>query len=202
MRFGYIFAALLVICSASMVFSQSNPVEKSNFLVGGKLYFQSQTGEAYEDQNGESTTIFSINPDFGLFFADGFYLGAAGEMQSNDIGEKRRLEYTIGPKIGYFYNSDKFREDNQGALFPYAAIFFTYGKFQDHDEFELNYVKTTIGINLGAVKMISPALGLDIALKISHDSFEVDGENSAGMDGVTVRFGLGIVGFFGKRFNL
>ncbi|MEE9443359.1 MAG: hypothetical protein V3V99_11910 [candidate division Zixibacteria bacterium] len=202
MKNEYIFTALLIICAAGLAFPQSNPVGQSNFLVGGKLYFQSQTGEAYEDEEGESTTTISINPDLGIFFADGFYLGAAAEMQSIDIGKKRRLEYSIGPRIGYFYNSDKYREDNQGALFPYATIYFTYGEFQDHDEFEFNYVKTSIGINLGVVKMISPALGLDIGLKISHDTFEVKGENLAGMDGVTVRLGVGLVGFFGKRFNL
>lgn len=202
MKFQHILIAFLVVFTAGWVFAQSNPVEQSNFLVGGKIYFQSQTGEAYEDENGESTTTFSLNPDFGLFFADGFYLGAAFEMQSIDTGEKRRLEYSIGPKIGYFYNSDKYREDNQGALFPYAAIFFTVGDFQNHDAVELNYTKTTFGVNFGAIKMISPALGLDIALKVSYDSFETKDDNSAGMNGVTARFGLGLVGFFGKRFNL
>ncbi|MFH1701375.1 MAG: hypothetical protein ABIE07_12415 [Candidatus Zixiibacteriota bacterium] len=198
----YIFTALLLVCAAGLAWPQSNPVGQGNYLAGGKLYFQSQTGEAYEDENGESTTTISINPDFGIFFADGFFLGAAGEMQSIDIGEKRRLEYSIGPKIGYFYNSDKYREDNEGAVFPYATLYFTYGEFQNLEEFEINYSKTAIGINLGMIKMISPAFGLDVGIKISHDTFEIKGEDLAGMEGTSVRIGIGLVGFLGKRFNL
>lgn len=67
--------------------------EKGSFLVGGGLGLQT----------GENSSQFSLNPNFGYFFADNFAAGASLGFDFRKSGNVKQTEVGIGPFARYYF---------------------------------------------------------------------------------------------------
>ncbi len=84
--------------------------EKGTFLLGGSVSFQTSN----------AVSVFSLNPDFGLFIVDNLAVGAS----ANVLTSSGSTSYAIGPFIRpYFGKEEKGKFFAQGSLLVGGASY-------------------------------------------------------------------------------
>lgn len=160
------------------------PIEKGNSIIGGQFSVQHQSGDLYDD-----VTTVSINPSFGFFVGDGLMFGVNLELISMS-GDVVYSEFRGGPKVGYYMNINKGREKIKGAVYPYIIAFMNFGQIDVGLGTDLGTME--LGANIGAILMISDALGADLGLRYSTDSWSMRGYS---LSGNTIQLRIGITTF-------
>ncbi|MEE9442032.1 MAG: hypothetical protein V3V99_05125 [candidate division Zixibacteria bacterium] len=165
------------------------PLEKGNAILGGQFYVFSQSGDLYEDDGDGMTTII-LNPSLGFFVSDGFMMGANFDLVSLSQSGDTYTEFRIGPKIGYYLNTNQERVDVKGAVYPYISGFFNFGQIDFGGNGNINI--TEFGAQVGMILMISDAVGADLGFRVSSDKWSWDEYSDSG---TTIIFGVGITSF-------
>ena len=59
---------LIYFCLTMTVVAANSPVDQGSIILGGTLGFSTQSGELYENMDGEGRKMFAFMPTFGYFF--------------------------------------------------------------------------------------------------------------------------------------
>ena len=178
------------------------PIEKGSTILDGTLFFKSQSGDLWENGDGDAfTTIsfgnggfsgfseeLSLTPAFGYFISDGLMLGGQFAWTRYAQGDDDLSIFAVGPTVGYYFNVSKERTEVKGSVYPYIRAFFNYGNFDSGDVKIWQY-----GGQGGILWMLSGAVALDAALQFKGDSWDLGGPDN--VTGTTLMLGTGITAF-------
>jgi hypothetical protein len=150
--------AAIVLMFASGVYA-GMPIDKGNMFLAGGFSFTSAGGDLYKDFEDNSQTILMINPEFGYFFAPGIMAGAELGYSSWSWGDLKDTMFGFGPMVRYYINMNKELTEAKGAIFPYLGVHFLYSSCKFENGETLKWTTMTYGGEIGAVFMISDAIG-------------------------------------------
>jgi hypothetical protein len=186
----------VVLLLAVTATAAEHPVDKGSAIINGTVFFQSMTGEAYENFEGDGVTVLAAAPAVGFFVAPGVVIGGEFGYVDYSVGDESLSAFGVGPTVGYYFNSDPFRPEARGAAYPYVKGFFKYGKLDpDSDDPDDAITQTTFGGQAGVVYMISNAVGLDLGVRIQSDTIDEEEADSESVSGTVLWFGAGITAF-------
>ena len=184
----FLICSVLTVMPAFSAATANNPVDKGSTIISGQMYFQRQSGDLYECTG---RTTVQVIPGFGFFVSPGFMIGAEIGLLHQSACGNNYTEYAIGPKIGYYFNSDPTRTDFiKGTAFPHIAALGVIGSI--HARGSSNITVTQFGAEAGVVYMMSNAVGVDFAARFSYDTWSVRGWSNSG---ITIKVGVGVTAF-------
>jgi len=186
-------AAILLLAGAVM--AADNPVDKGSMILGGTAYFMGQSGEAYENIDGDTPSAIGITPSIGYFVAPSIMIGGEILFWNQSLGDRKWTDFAVGPIVGYYFNLDATRTEAKGAIYPYIKGFFIYGQ-QKYDDGTDDYTTDLMafGAQGGGVFMLSNAVGVDASVRFQSDSYKPEGADES-ISGTTLQVGLGITAF-------
>jgi hypothetical protein len=182
-------AGSLILLVASAVGAAESPIDKGSMTIGGTAYFNSQSGERYENFQGDGYTEIGIMPEFGYFIAPGIKIGASLAFVSASQGDESATLFGIGPNVTYYFNLNKERTEVKGAVYPYIGGFFSYATTSNG----VDLTETSFGGRGGINLMLSQAVAVDFGLQFSSESLDPDGFDS--ISGTTLSLLAGIQAF-------
>ncbi len=186
-------AAILLLAGAVM--AAETPVDKGSMILGGTAYFTGQSGDWYENADGDGVTTIGFVPSVGYFVAPSIMIG--GEIQFINLsqGDYKMTTFGIGPTVGYYFNLDATRTEAKGAIYPYIKGFFIYGQ-QKYDDGTDDYTTDLMafGAQGGGGFMLANAIGLGASVKFQSDSYKPEGADES-ISGTTLQVGVGITAF-------
>jgi hypothetical protein len=180
-----ILATVLVFGLGAM--AAESPIDKGSMMLGGMVFYQTASGDLYENANDETPSLISINPEFAYFVAPSICIGANFEYTKYTFGSADYTNLGIGPTVGYYFNMNP--TEVKGAIYPYVKGFFHYNSLE-REGFDDKYKTTTIGGNGGINFMITEAVAVDFGVVFSSES-EKFGDGDA-VKGTVLWFGAGI----------
>ncbi|MEW5925134.1 MAG: outer membrane beta-barrel protein [Candidatus Zixiibacteriota bacterium] len=189
MRKTYVLIVFAMLFAVTAM-AQDTPISPGSMMVGGSAYFQSLSGDLYENEAGDSYTEIMVAPNFGYFVAPGLVIGGELAFSSMKQGDYDASAIGIGPMIGFYFNVNSARTEVKGSIYPYikGQFIFLSASFNDSDATQLS-----LGGGAGINYMISDAVAIDLGLQIFSDSYEPDGGDS--ISGMNMMFGAGIQAF-------
>ncbi|MDP8205279.1 MAG: hypothetical protein P9L92_01345 [Candidatus Electryonea clarkiae] len=75
---------------------------KGGMELGGSFSFQTNSGEAYEDANGDGSTVINFMPSGGYFFMDNLAVVGVINYTSSSQGDWKSGQVGIGPGVEYY----------------------------------------------------------------------------------------------------
>ena len=203
--FAKCMVTMLVVLAAGAAAGADGPLEKGSFMLDGSFFFQSQSGDLWENGDGDAMTSYGIGnsrlsltgsyevaPTFGFFVSPGLMLGAQVAFVGYSSGDNKLSALAIGPSVIYYVNTDQSRIDAKGAVYPFFGAFFSYGSLSDEDEKIADLLQ--FGGRAGMLYMISDAVGADFTVRVQSDSWKYNGAPER-ISGMTFRLGVGIAAF-------
>ena len=76
-----------------------NPIDKGSIVLGGTIYFQNQSGDLYENMDGDALTTIAGNPSLGYFISPSILVGADVAFISMSQGDDDLTAFGIGPIV-------------------------------------------------------------------------------------------------------
>jgi len=178
---------VIVLLLSGAIVAAEGPIDKGSMIIEGDVYFQHQSGELWDNWQGEGQTTIVISPSLGFFVTNGFMLGGQLYFLGISQGTADLTSVIIGPVVGYYFNTDPTRTRVKGAVYPYVTGGFGFGNVSNGDSADL----FSIGMVGGAVFMVSNAVGVDVGLRLQSDRLS----NGGSASGTTIWFGAGITAF-------
>ncbi len=182
----FLIIMVVVIMSLSNAHAADYPIDQGSFAIEGSMYLRYQGGDLYENRAGDPLMTIIINPEIKYFISPGVYLGALFGLESYSQGSATADNILFGPSVGYYLNSDPMREIIKGSVYPFGSIFALFGSNEEGTAI------TSFGGRLGALYMLSDAVGVDFSLRMSRDSYQF---NSGTSSGRTLTAGIGVMSF-------
>ncbi len=160
-RFSQLVTVFILILSTSVI-AADFAFDKGAVRVGGSLFFQRETGEAYND-----VSILVISPSTSFALSKSFFFGINTYIENYDYSYGSSItNWSVGPIIElYFPKKDQSERITQSVI-PYFRLFLTKG---ENDGNNFRY----IGVNIGLIKMFNEHIGLDFGISYSVDKVEV-----------------------------
>ncbi len=184
-----------ILLLAGAVMAAETPVDKGSMVVGGTAYFMTQSGDWYENADGEGVNTIALEPSIGYFVAPSIMVGGRILFESESQGDNKETIFGIGPEVGYYFNLDATRTEAKGAIYPYVKAFFVYAQYKDEwtggDE---TTDITMFGGQGGGVFMLSNAIGLNASVKFQSESYKEDDADES-VSGTSLQVGAGITAF-------
>ncbi len=184
---------LVILVFAVGAFAADGPIDKGSMMLGGNVYFESQSGDLYKNADGDSPSMFFASPSFGYFIAPSIMIGAMIGFESYSIGDGGFTEFAFGPMAGYFFNLDASRTEAKGGIYPYIKGFFLFDTFKIKDV-DGSDNTTTFGGEAGINYFLSNSVALDFGLGFKSDSYKPDGADES-VSGTSIQIGIGIDAF-------
>jgi len=186
----------ILVCCALLLVSDNSPAADAPFDVGsinltGNVYYMNQTGDIYENSDGDGTNTVTITPGFGYFIAPGLMLGGMIDFKKISLGEYSESTLAVGPRVAYYFGANRDRSVISGAVYPYFSWFATIGSI-DYAYLSDNVTAKSVGVTGGIVVMLSTSVGLDVGIRYSSDSWRYI---AADANGTTIQMGAGIASF-------
>lgn len=137
-----IFAALVLITTNT--FAQT---EKGNWLVGGMVGFQSQTG----------TSSITFSPNVGYFIKNNFVAGIDFGLSSTKLDNQIKTDVDLGPFARYYFGHANFRP------FTMLKISYLTQNVKDSDPNPISLTQVGFGylLGVGGSAFISPDVSFD-----------------------------------------
>lgn len=187
-----VFVSLVVLMFAMSAFATDGPIDKGSMILGGDVSFKMQSGDAYENSDGDALNTLTLMPNLGYFVSPSIMIGAMVNFEKISQGDNSLTELDFGPQVGYFFNMDPERTDVKGSIYPFLKAFFMFDKLSDDGDLDVS--KTIIGGQGGVMFMLSNAVALDFGVLFSSDSWKPDGADES-TTGTTIEVGAGISAF-------
>ena len=180
--------ALLLLGTAA--FGADGPVAKGSMLLSGGLSFTMQSGDLYENDDGDAFTTLAFTPGFGYFVSPGLMVGANVNYLKMSQGDNSASVTSFGPMVTYYFGANNGRTEFKGTVYPYLGALAAFGSSDDgDDESDDDPSITTFGFKGGIVYMMSNAVGLDAGVHYSSDKWSIDDESASGS---TIQIAVGI----------
>ncbi len=180
---------------AVTVSAAENPIDKGSIILAGNAFFMSQSGDLWENGDGDALTTFAIVPSVGYFITPGLLIGIDVTFNRLSQGDASRTDLAAGPMIGYYFNTNSTRTEVKGAVYPFVSAFFNYGQSKfDNDSWDSTTDILQFGGHAGIVYMVSDAVGLNLGVNVWSDSYDYEGATES-ITGTTVQIGAGFTSF-------
>lgn len=171
---------IILIFSVSSVFAGGAFEVGSKSLSGGFSYTH-LTGDAYYD-----TDLLELTPALAVCVSDGVFVGGIFQVryisQSTSYNSYSDTQWQIGITLDrYFVQS----YNSSSKLFPFFKVFTLFS----NDE---SVTQLSFGGQVGFMKMMSDAVGLDFGIKGVVDRFSA---NSQSVSGFTMEASIGVTSF-------
>ncbi len=194
-------AVALLLCGT--LFAANSPIDKGSLFLSGSAYFQSQSGDLFEDMDGDGITSFGIgsssvgltenfelSPTVGYFVSPGVFIGAQFGYLGYSRGDYDFHIVGMGPTIGYYFKVNQAETEVKGSVYPYIRGFFNWANAS-------NGASTRIlqyGAKGGMLYMLSSAVAVDGSVMFRGDSWKPEGASES-ITGTTISIGAGFSAF-------
>jgi len=200
---AFLMAASFILLFGMPAFGQQYPTDKGSKMLLGEVSFTSQSGDLYENSDGDGSTTLSIRPSFGVFIVPGFAI--AGDL-IYDRTAQANVSYTvfgIAPKVTYFIGGNKKPAAIKGSTLPFVGLGFGYVSHTSKSTWE-NWASsqealesttngTVIVLGGGILHMLSGSLGMVGELNYQMDKLKPEEGDS--VSGNVFMLRIGITGF-------
>ena len=187
-------AVFMLALFSGFTFAQGSPIDEGSMMAAGGFSFSNWSGDLYEDADNNSQTVIDIFPILSYFILPG--LAAGGEFAYSRISQSdwSYTAFGIGPQVRYYFVLNREQTEAKGSTYPYFSVNFLFGtaKFKS-DSGESKYTYKTFGFGLGAVYMISDAVGV-----FGQGGFDIDSrkpEDGDSVSGNVLGFDVGFTYF-------
>lgn len=201
---SFIIAAMLLLFAGAAL-AADGPLDKGSWMLDGRAFFRSQSGDLWENRDGDGLTsygvgngalglteTFEVGNTVGFFISPGLMIGGQFSFLGFSQGDISISGFGIGPALTYYMNTDHTRAEAKGAVYPFFGAFFTYGSLSNEDDKIADMFQ--YGGRGGIMYMLSNAVGLDFGGKLQSDSWEFNGASER-ITGLTLEFGVGVSAF-------
>ena len=177
-RFVLLFTCI-ILASYSAANAADGAFAQGSKSVSGTFSFMRQSGDAYYNMN-----LLQLDSKVSTAISHGLFVGPIFQMQYISYGSDgySDTQWQIGGIVEQYYTKEN---DVDGEVIPYIKTFIMFG---NND----SVILMSLGANIGFLKMVSQAVGLDFGLKGSYDSFSVDSNSASGF---TFQAAIGISSF-------
>ena len=108
-------------------------------------------------------------------------------------GDYKESSYGIGPKIVYFFDTNKENTEIKGKFYPYFGASFIYSKLKLDDVYEREATLTTLSALGGGNYMASKSIGIFGHLR--YNSNNVNPDEGSSQSGSVFGFEVGVRAF-------
>ncbi len=189
MKLSLSILAIILLVPALLLAQATSPLQRGSWALGGNMFFQNQSGDAYGG-SGNSLTTVQLSPNVGYFISPNMAIGGVLQLSRMSQGGNAITHFAIGPEFNYYINSAKDRTQFAGSFVPYVGAFFTIGKLSETHYSSIT--TTSFGGQLGGLVFLSNSVAFDLAAQVSSDHYSASG---AGVSGLTMVVGGGIQAF-------
>jgi hypothetical protein len=179
---------LLLTFGFTMVWSQEYATDKGAKFFGLSGSFSSQSGDLYEDNDGNGLTSINLNPSFNYLVAKNFFIGGGLEFLNQKQGDYSQSTIGIGPQIGVFF------ANQESKVFPYLSLGFKYYSmsmgFGSGSDASLS--GTNISLGAGMVIPVQEHIGITFDCSYNIQNLKTSGVS---VSGNILTIGVGILGF-------
>ncbi len=169
--------ALLLVAALALPSAAADfAIDKGAWVLGGTVGFEIHGGDLYEVpsdtlQNGdtEKLTIIGFDPMVGYFLMPGLAAGAQVIFRSESQGDFKDTAYGIGPTVAYYLGGP------YATMYPFASARFNYVKHKEEypsyagETVENEWTGTSLGLSVGAIKMLCRNVGIRLSLFYAMD---------------------------------
>lgn len=197
----HLLVIVVALLMTTAVSATDNPIDKGAWILTGNAYFMTQSGELYDNADGEGKAWLSFAPSVGYFIKPGFMIGVNADYTWESQGDNKTTYMLFGPTAGFYFHMDPKRVEPRGAVYPFIKGSFLYAS----DKFKADLFEETTKITqwvgeAGVVYMLSNAVGMNfqaklISLKKDYDDDIVDPEIQDSESGNIFQLGAGITAF-------
>ncbi|MDP8206852.1 MAG: hypothetical protein P9L92_09335 [Candidatus Electryonea clarkiae] len=181
--FGFSIAAAQNMGSLQLE-KEEPPFQKGTIDLGGSFSFESISGDAYEDIDGNGATRISFAPDVGYFVMDKMSVGGLLRFDSESIGDTSSQDLFIGPRVNYYL-----RNDNHFRHF-YGQFSILYRAYSSDSVNDLSGNWFKIQFGPGIQSFWNKYVSWNALVYVSMDQFTPeDGDSLSGME-MGLRLGL------------
>lgn len=161
------FAALVLM--ATNTFAQT---EKGNWLVGGMVGLETQTG----------TSNITFSPNVGYFIKNNFVAGVDLGLSSTKVNTQTTTDIDLGPFARYYFGHANFRP------FTMLKISYLTENVKDSDPTDISITQIGFGyiLGVGGSAFISPDVSFDGMFGYRYSQYET-AESSKGL---SLKFGF------------
>lgn len=184
---NFLIVVIALLIGANLVHGQgrSAATKTGAQLISGTFSFSSQGGDLYMGSSDERITTISVIPGWLYYVAPGFGIGGDLTYQRISVGEFSLTQWGIGPKLGYFVES----ENN---AIPFVAAAVNYLAISESEE---DYSDTGFSIKGGGGVMFrKDHLAVSFEAGYIFEQLKV-GEMDETETGNTIFIALGLAGF-------
>jgi hypothetical protein len=190
-RACYIIFITVLLCGVSFAVASGGPVDKGSILVLGMTSagFASESGDLYENMDGDGLTSISFYPAGLYFFMPNLAIGASVDICNESQGDWSTTDITIGPEVAYFFNLEG------SSIIPYVGASFGYmsDSWDDGTDNGTDDGFSFTGMG-GAVLMAGNHVGFSGQLYVSQTSITFEGADES-VSGTTFGVRFGVMGF-------
>lgn len=187
----YIISITILLCGINVAVATGGPTDKGSCLVYGMTNagFASNSGDLYENEEGDALTAISFSPAGMHFFMPNLAIGAALDFLYSSQGDYSTTEICVGPAVAYFFGM------NGSAIRPYVGGAFGYLRNSrddgTDDATDDGFSFTGMG---GAVFMAGDHLGFSGQVFVKQTSITREGADDS-VSGTTFGVRFGVLGF-------
>jgi hypothetical protein len=149
----------------------AGPVTRGTKIYAGSFSFSSAGEGFYENAAGDRTQEWTVRPGGAVFVADGLAMGFHLEGRWFTQGEIRRISYSMGPVLEYYWDTTG-GDEPAGRVLPYLGGGYLWG--QTRDESPAGNTKHNSGmvsLNAGLAWLLSDQVAADIAVNYRTGRF-------------------------------
>jgi hypothetical protein len=182
-----IFILCLLACVSNLS-AQEFAVDKGATFIAGVASFTSQSGDLFEDYDGNNATTFNLSPSINYFVAKNFFVGGGLEFAYEKQGDYKSNNIGIGPQIGYAFGNEN------STAFPFFDVGIRYyGMNIDYGSDDSKGSGTDIFFGAGVVVPVKSHLG--ITFEAGYHMMDIkEKESDTSYSGNIFAIGIGIVG--------
>ncbi len=187
----YVTLLAILFLSVNVALATESATDKGSILVSGTAHagFSTQSGDLYENNDGDGQTTISFYPSGMYFFMPNLAIGGTVGFENRSWGDWSETTISIGPKVAYFFNLDS------SPIHPYVAGSFRYmscswdtGTTDGTDD---GFAFSGSG---GAMLMVGDHVGLTGEVVFTQTSITYEGADES-ISGTTIGVRFGVIGF-------
>jgi outer membrane protein len=180
-----LFTAVLFVLPVCL-YAQSFAVDKGSIMAGGTAGYMMQSGDLYENFDGDGQTTISINPTLGYFVMPNLAVGIDFLYENWSQGDDKSNTLGIGPGVAYFLGG------SGSDMYPFIAAGYTFGSYSSEGaNYKSEGSASVIPISVGVVKMVAKNVGVTAQVSYLMESMKPKDADEA-TKGTTILIGIGV----------
>jgi hypothetical protein len=175
---------VLLLISSSLLLAQSYAVDKGAVIIEGTAGYMSQSGDWYENEDGDKSTTITLNPTIMYFISPNIGIGGSMLWHKESQGDASQSYMSLGPALGYFAGN------SQSTNIPFLFASYQFQSMGDEDD---SIPGKNIVLGAGMIFVIREHLGISAQISYQMESWKHEDWDEA-VEGTTLGVQLGIAG--------